>query len=522
MRRIVAICVLALAAGAIAVLGTGAGEDSSASYVVRAEFRNAFSVIPGEDVKIAGVKVGKIKSLDVTPQKTAAVALDITRKGFQDFRSDAECTIRPQSLIGEKFVECTPTQPRQPGALQAPPLQKIRSGAGKGQYRLPVTNTARPVDIDLVANVMRLPYRQRLSIILNEFGAGLAGRGEDLRNVIRNADPGLKQTDRVLEILGSQNKVLGKLARDSDTILAPLAREREHVAGFVANAATTAQAAAERRTDLERNIQKLPEFLRQLKPTMQRLGALSDEMTPVLSDLGSVAPSINRFILQLGPFSRAATPSLKSLGDASVVGRKALVKSAPIVKDLRTFATTAKPLAQNLDALTASLKDTGGIERALDYLFYQAAAVNGFDSFGHYLRAILVVNLCSTYATKPDPACAANFVKEGSTNRSAAAALAAKDEGRSPALAREDAVLRGLSVDEALGRTKRAEHRKGSRTGGADAPLQLPTQFLPGQAAPAAPSSGDGGAAAPAPAPAAPAQPNAVKALLDYLLGSGS
>ena len=46
----------------------------------------------------------------------------------------------------------------------------------------------------------------------------------------------------------------------------------------------------------------------------------------------------------------------------------------------------------NLGALTSSLKSTGGIERILDYIFFQAAAVNGFDAFGHYLRAALVVN----------------------------------------------------------------------------------------------------------------------------------
>ena len=82
---------------------------------MRAIFKNAFSVIPGEDVKIAGVKVGKIESLDVTPDQKAAVVFTITRPGFDDFRTDAECTIRPQSLIGEKFVECTPTQPRPAG-----------------------------------------------------------------------------------------------------------------------------------------------------------------------------------------------------------------------------------------------------------------------------------------------------------------------------------------------------------------------------------------------------------------------
>jgi hypothetical protein len=43
---------------------------------------------------------------------------------------------------------------------------------GERQRVLPVTNTSRPVDLDLVNNTLRLPYRQRLSLILNEFGAG--------------------------------------------------------------------------------------------------------------------------------------------------------------------------------------------------------------------------------------------------------------------------------------------------------------------------------------------------------------
>ena len=36
--------------------------------------------------------------------------LEITEPGYQDFRRDASCIVRPQNLIGERFVECKPTQ----------------------------------------------------------------------------------------------------------------------------------------------------------------------------------------------------------------------------------------------------------------------------------------------------------------------------------------------------------------------------------------------------------------------------
>jgi phospholipid/cholesterol/gamma-HCH transport system substrate-binding protein len=469
VKRAVAIASVLIAASVLAVFASGAAAPPPSDYRVRAIFRNAFSVIPGEDVKVAGVKVGKVDALDVTPDQQAAVVLRIDRAGFQDFRRDAECTIRPQSLIGEKFVECEPTQPRAAGTPAPPPLRRIARGPGRGQYLLPVSQTSRPVDLDLVANVMRLPERERLSIILGELGTALAGRGPELRQAIRNANPALRETDKVLAILARQNRVLEKLAADADRIMAPLARDRARAADFVAQAGTVATAVASRDADLERNIRRLPAFLRELRPTMERLGSLSDEMTPVLRDLDAVAPDLNRFVLQLGPFSRQADPALARLGEASAVGRDALIRSRPIIQELGRFASAARPLSTNLRALTTSLRDTGGIERAMDYLFFQVAAINGFDSIGHYLRAGLIVNTCSLYAVTESPGCTAKFQAQAGADGAAAGAVRGARDGapatrpagagavepyadprRSPDLRRLDAYLRGLDPDKAV------------------------------------------------------------------------
>jgi len=423
MRRVAALAVLIAAVVAVVlVVGLG-GEDNP--YRVRAIFDNAGFVIPGEDVKVAGVKVGKIAELDVTDDFKAAVVLEITDPGYQDFRQDAECEVRPQSLIGERFVECRPTQAHAPGEQAAAPLERIGDGPGKGEYLLPVERTSKAVDIDLINDVMREPERERLSIILAELGTGLAGRGEDLDAVIRRANPALKEVDDVLAILASQNRTLERLATDSDTVLAPLARERRHVASALENSAEVAQAAAERRAELEAGLQRLPGFLRELRPTMTRLGALSDEMTPVLSDLGAAAPSVNRLILQLGPFSTAAVPALESLGEAAEIGTPAVTDARPVIADLRRAATSALPVARSAANILTSLRRTRGIERAMDYVFYQVAAINGFDSFGHYLRAGLIVNGCSTYATEPVLGCSSGWAGSSASASSAPAAPAA-------------------------------------------------------------------------------------------------
>ena len=95
------------------------------------------------------------------------------------------------------------------------------------------SSNSSPVDLDLVNNVMRLPYRERFAILLSELGTGLAGRGEELNEVIHRANPALRETEDVVLILARQNRALARLARDSDEALAPLARERRRVSNWI-------------------------------------------------------------------------------------------------------------------------------------------------------------------------------------------------------------------------------------------------------------------------------------------------
>jgi ABC-type transporter Mla subunit MlaD len=512
MRRVIAITAVLAAAAWLAVAGTGAGDGGG--YEVRAIFDSASFAIPGEDVRVAGVTIGKISDVEVTEDKKAAITLDITDAGFQDFRSDARCIIRPQSLIGEKFVECTLTDPRAPGQPPAPALPEIASGPDKGQHLVPVTQTVTPVDIDLISNIWRRPYAERFSILLGEFGTALAGRGADLGEAIKRSNPALQQTDEVLSILAKQNKILANLARDSDIVLAPLARERARVADFIVQANTTASATAEESAALQENFAKLPEFLRQLQPTMVRLGALARTATPVFTDLNRAAPDINTMIEELGPFSAAGLPAVQSLGDVSVNQvQPALEALSPVITDLASFTKNGVGVSKDLNSLTASLQKTGGTRRLLDFLFYTATAVNGFDQFGHYLRADLIANLCSDYNTAPVPSCSANF------GESSSHAASTSDPLNDPSLSDTSKVLRGADPQAVLDASANAQAKPDTpEQRQADAKLRLPSVTLPGTV----------GGAAPAPSAApkrkgrtqATKDPDPAAGVVDYLLGT--
>jgi ABC-type transporter Mla subunit MlaD len=425
IRRLIIAAALVVAVVAVVLIASGG--SGSNGYIVRAIFDNGAFMVNGEQVRVAGANVGTIESVNVTmPGETvryrngkpvsvpgkAILVMNITDPGFQDFRSDASCLIRPQSLIGEKFVDCRPTLPRAPGSPPAPPLKKLPSGQpGAGQYLLPLGNNGTSVDPDLINDIQTLPYAQRFRLILNELGAGLAGRGEDLRVLIKRANPVLRDVDRLFGILSAQRDRLAQLASDSEAILRPLSRERAHVAGFFSNSGAAAQASAERGAALEASLRKFPTFLREFRLTMRSLQGFSNAAAPVFSDLGKAAPSFTDATKTLTPFSEATTVALKSLGETGQASGPIFREADPIVSKSTELAQSGVVPTTELAKLFTSLKQTKGWDGLVELIYNTTASINGFDQYGHYGRTLVTLSNCLDYEATAvgSSGCAARF-----------------------------------------------------------------------------------------------------------------
>jgi ABC-type transporter Mla subunit MlaD len=430
MRRTIVIGGLVAAVIVVIVLISSGGGESS-GYVVRAIFDNGGFMVKGEQVRVAGANVGKIESVGVTlpgevdsyeggkekvvPGK-AAIVMQITDPGFQDFRSDATCLIRPQSLIGEKFVDCRPTLPRAPGTQPAPPLKKIPSGQpGAGEYLLPLENNSTSVDPDLINDINKLPYAQRFRLIFNELGAGLAGRGADIKAAVMRANPALRDVVRLIGILNDQRDQLTQLSADSEQILGPLSRERAQVAGFFTNSGAAAQATTEKGKALEESLQKFPAFLREFRTTMRSLQGFSDAATPTFAALGKAAPSFTEATRLLTPFSAASTVSLKSLGATGEEAGPTLVEAEPIVRKTTQLARTGVSPTNTLASFLASIKETRGFDSINDLIYNFTSASNGFDQYGHFTRLLVTLTNCLEYETEAS-GCSAKFTGTNATS----------------------------------------------------------------------------------------------------------
>jgi virulence factor Mce-like protein len=467
MRRLTSIVLVVAAVIAAVVVVTGQARSAGGTYTVRAIFDDASFAATGEDVRIAGANVGSITSLGVTSGKKAAVTITVDDSRFAPFYANAHCAIRPQSLIGEEYVDCTP------GTSHAKALSKIDHGPGSGDFYLPVQRTSSPIDTDIVQDISTEPVRESLAVIINEFGTGLAARGPELNRVIHRANPALANTDKVVKILVSQDRTLADLASSSARVLGPLARERRQIQGFVIGANQTAVASAREAADIDATFRKFPTFLSQLRPLMKDLGTLADQGTPVMTELGQAAAPLGDQFAQLTPFAKSARTALIDLGSASAKAQPALVASQPLADQLLKVGTQAKPATTSLARLLNSFDQTGGIEQLMNVLYEGTSAANGYNALGHYVRAEPITGSCTRFSISRLASCPANFTNghqgpsstkgggSGSSSDAIAAQPAASDQAATQA-ASKAAIASQSIVAQALKSV--ASHEQDSST----------------------------------------------------------
>lgn len=100
--------VLAVAAGFLFYAGQVTGFAAAPSeYALTASFRSADGVDVGTDVRMAGVKVGRVTELQLDPETYRARAV-ITVRDDIEVPDDSALAISSEGLLGGNFVEILP------------------------------------------------------------------------------------------------------------------------------------------------------------------------------------------------------------------------------------------------------------------------------------------------------------------------------------------------------------------------------------------------------------------------------
>jgi phospholipid/cholesterol/gamma-HCH transport system substrate-binding protein len=189
------------------------------SYQVTADFTSASSLVPGDDVTISGVRVGRVASVQPV-SGGARVGLQVAQQ-YAPFYRDARAMIKIKNVLNESYIEIFR------GTSASGPMP--RGGT------IPSSRTLTPVELAQVLDVLNLTARDQLTSIINNLGESVSGQGQ----VLNAAAGSLTQTsvalDGIAHALASQQVSLGSLITSLSKVLATLAAWHTQLAALVGN-----------------------------------------------------------------------------------------------------------------------------------------------------------------------------------------------------------------------------------------------------------------------------------------------
>jgi len=272
-------------------------------YTLEVPLRDASGLYPGSDVEIAGAKAGSIDALTLHEGLVlATISLDPQRAPV---RHDATIDLRPKSLLGEKYLALDPGKSG----------ETLPSGATLG--RSAVTQS---VELQDVFNTFDQPTRDKLQVLIDQLGGGLAGEGmvqnqglkagsKDINDLAAIADT-LAQKDRELQqVIQSLSVVTDELSRsDRRDQLGALIRNTDALMKDLADQdATLKRALVETDMALARTNTALAGTGGNLNSINQSLGTTVHDVNGLTNDLGvgldALLPNLDTFIkgVQQGP-----------------------------------------------------------------------------------------------------------------------------------------------------------------------------------------------------------------------------
>ena len=239
------------------------------SYRVTAEFQNAGQLVPGNDVRVAGAKVGTVKSIDVSQDGMAEVTFEVGDDDYTPLRTGTEAVVKLGSLSGiaNRYID-----------LQLGPDDGRAIDDGG---RIDADHTRAAVEIDQVFNIFDRPTRTALQDVVAGSAVSLRGRGTQLRHGIHYLNPALSTGARLFGELSRDDRLLQRFLVQSSDLVTALAQRRRNLQGAVSNLATTFSALGRQKEALAESVDRLPPFLRRANSTFVDLRAALDDVDPL-------------------------------------------------------------------------------------------------------------------------------------------------------------------------------------------------------------------------------------------------
>jgi phospholipid/cholesterol/gamma-HCH transport system substrate-binding protein len=358
---------------AVGVLMFGGGGGHTYHLVIQ----NASQLVKGNQVQIAGNRVGTITGIKLGDDNQADITINVDDR-FTPLHEGTTAIVRVVSLpsIANRNISLAP------GPNSAP---KIPDGG-----TLPVDKTTAAVDLDQLFNTLDSKTRQSLQNVLTGFASWYVGRGGDLNHTLQYFGPALATTSQLTRELGSDQQVFDRLIVDASRFVTALSQRSQDVTGFVSNTNTVMRAIGDQNVQLSQALQFLPGTLQKGNTTFVRLRAALDQLDQLTNVTKPVVPKLAPFFARLNRLVQQSTPTFHDFGQLL----KARGSSNDLIDMLNALPAlsrvASRSSAHSIDALKKSQKVIEFIRPyAPDFTAWIgkfAEATAFYDANGHYAR----------------------------------------------------------------------------------------------------------------------------------------
>ena len=408
MARLSALATVALVVVAIGVLWVTSSPGLSGTPV-RAEFRDAYPLLPGMYVRVSGAIAGTVANVELDDEGHAVVTMQLN-EGTEPPRADATAAIRQQDITGDSYVALEPGDDPQP----------------LGEAVIPTARTLVSPRFDDLLNSFDEPTRVGLEMTLVELGKALESRGADLNAAALELRPGLEAANAALGEVRSQNAALAGLVADAETVTGQAASRAAELDRLISSLAVTTRTLAAEGPALDAALEVAPQTAAAAERTLGRLAAAARAAQPLARTLESAAPDLALTATLLGPFLADTRAVLTDIGPTLRLVRRVLRAGTPTLEAApRRVVTAPFDLAASVGALLDLLLGDpelarglfgadgyGQGERSLDDLGLGSVGVERGDQAGYegsdpdrrFLRAVAIPT-CEMFGREIEPGC---------------------------------------------------------------------------------------------------------------------
>jgi phospholipid/cholesterol/gamma-HCH transport system substrate-binding protein len=363
------------------------GLPGETGKTVKAAFGDVGALRVGDDVRIANVRVGQVKDIQLVDGKPlVTMGFDGDRAIYRNAEA-VTAAVDARSALGQKYVDFRPGTPA--------------DGPLPDNTVIAADQTVGGEELSDLLRVLDAPTRDALGSTVRQVGNGLGGHSQDLKEAAGALPTELPDLGTVAKALSAGNGAdLTSLLHAADDLSSSFQGHQQQLADLTKRLTTTLTSLnADKGAPLTQALDKAPQTLADARAALDSLnGPLAQtqqamaKLHPGAVALGEATPDVR------GVLREGVSPLEKVPGVAQ--------QAEPAVTDLTKVMTDAKPLAPRLTAAIGMAKDPLGViapyspEVSL-FFSYAADALHLGDAAGNWLRFYPVLNLESVDGTIP-------------------------------------------------------------------------------------------------------------------------